>query len=108
MIDLDKPLELITGGENKREKRKEKDRWSLLPWEAVREVVRAFTFGAAKHDKDGAIGYHTVDPEERFNAAMRHIAEHKCGVRADHESGLHPLAHAAASLLIVIWHELKE
>jgi hypothetical protein len=85
-----------------------KDRWSLVPWESMRQVVRAFTFGAAKHDKPGVIGYRTADPEMYFDAAMRHIAEYRCGTRADHETGLHPLAHAAASLLVVIWHELKE
>lgn len=108
LIDLDRPMEPITGGESKRNGSKGKERWSLIPWRAMREVVKAFTAGAEKHDRDGKIGYLTANPVDYFDAAMRHISEYQCGVRTDHETQLHPLAHAAASLLIVIWHELKE
>jgi hypothetical protein len=74
-----------------------KPRWSLMPWRALLQVSRAMTLGAAKH---GDLSYRAADADAYFDAAMRHLTAWRCGETADPETGLHPLAHAAADVLI--------
>lgn len=79
-----------------------KDRWSLLPVDAITEVVRAMETGASKH---GAHDWERGLPwSVYFDAAQRHLWAFQGGETADRDSGLHPLAHAAASLLILLAH----
>lgn len=80
----------------------EKDRWDLLPWGEVRDVVKVLTFGAGKY-KDN--NWQKVSNGERryFSAAMRHITARELGERIDPESGLPHLAHAICCLLFWLW-----
>lgn len=81
-----------------------KPRWSLLPMDAVEDVVRAITYGAAKYS-DG--NWQHVDPARYHDALFRHLKAWSCGERLDPESGLPHLAHAGASLLFVMWHDAR-
>lgn len=78
-----------------------KPRFSLLPTEALMQITDAFTFGAEKHKGDDftkSDSGRTVEGE--IDAVFRHICAYRCGCVADHETELHPLAHAAARLMI--------
>jgi len=79
-----------------------KDRWDLLPWKALTQVVKVVTYGARKY---GECNWQHVDRgQERYFAAMqRHIAAWRAGDATDDETGLHHLAHAACSALFLIW-----
>lgn len=80
----------------------EKPRWSLLPWEQVKQIVNVLTFGAKKYADDN---WQKV-PQSRdryFSALMRHITSWKSGERIDSESGLSHLAHAGCCLLFLMW-----
>lgn len=79
-----------------------KDRWGLLPWDAVREIVRVLTHGA----KEYAPGNWVHVPEARdryFEALMRHLtAWYYDGKTIDPQFGLHHLAHAGCDLLFLL------
>lgn len=74
-----------------------KNKWTLVPPEAMDDVVSVLTTGADKH---GDFGWEDRTADEYVDAAMRHISEYRKGVTADAETGKPPLAHAAADLLI--------
>lgn len=84
-----------------------KDPWTLLPWEAVREVVRVMKFGA---DRYGAQNWQRVEnAKKRYtDAAYRHLYAYQTGDHVDADSGLHTLGHAACCVLFVLWLELKK
>jgi len=73
----------------------------LNPPSALRAMARAMEEGAAKY---GAYNWreNEVREEVYISAALRHIAAYQDGERADPDSGHHPLAHAMASLAILI------
>jgi hypothetical protein len=69
---------------------------------AARAVVRVLTHGANKY----GVGNWQHVPEARdryFAAAMRHLIAWREGQLVDLDSGLPHLAHAAASLLFLLW-----
>lgn len=83
----------------------DKPRWGLLPWRAVEEIVKVFTFGARKYADDN---WKKV-PRRRsryFDALHRHLYAYQDGVRNDPDSGLHHLAHAGCCLLMLLWMDL--
>lgn len=75
--------------------------WSLLPLDAIEEVVKVMSFGAKKYTRDG---WRAVpNAEDRYLAAMfRHIRAHRSGEEFDEESGLPHLAHAATCLVFLL------
>lgn len=79
-----------------------KPRWDLLPVEEVEDVVKVFTFGAAKYQP---YNWQLVKGARwRYLSAMfRHVAEWMKGNRIDKETGLPHLAHAATNLLFLAW-----
>jgi dATP/dGTP diphosphohydrolase, N-terminal len=79
----------------------EKPRPSLVPAGATMAVAAAFTHGAHKY---APFGWRTVpNGRERYlDAALRHIYAYMNGEVLDPESKLPPLAHAVASLMIVM------
>ena len=84
-----------------------KDRWDLLPWAEVRDIVRVLTHGAQKYADDNWKA--VPDAWDRyFAAAHRHLIAHRLGERLDPESGLPHLAHAACCLLFLAWFERDE
>lgn len=73
----------------------------LNPPSALRAMARAMENGAEKY---GPYNWreNEVRAEVYISAALRHIAAYQDGERADPDSGAHPLAHAMASLAILI------
>lgn len=76
----------------------------LVPRDALEAVGRVFAHGASKHSPHGwrsiARGYH-------YGKAASHMHEYLRDVSVDADSGEHPLAHAAARLLMVLALELE-
>lgn len=79
-----------------------KDRWDLLTWEQIVEVVKVLTDGALVYGDDN---WQRVPNAKRryFAAMMRHIDAWKRGEKQDKKSGHHPLAHAVCSALFLMW-----
>lgn len=78
----------------------DKPRWDLLPLVAASDVVNVLTFGARKYAPDN--WRHVPDARRRyFAAAMRHLVAWMGGEKADAESGLPHLAHAACCVLFL-------
>lgn len=79
-----------------------KDRWDLLPWEEVRDVVKVLTKGAEKYGEEN---WQAVpEAEDRyFAAAHRHLVEWRTGDCLDPDDGLPHLAHAVCCLLFLMW-----
>lgn len=77
-----------------------KPRMDLLPADALRGVAEAFTHGISKHDDRGWEGGAPWGACH-LAAALRHIGEWQMGMEIDQESGLSPLDHAAARLLML-------
>ena len=76
-----------------------KPMYHTAPTYGIEEMIKVFTYGANKY---GAFNHHDGIEYCRYvNAAVRHINDYLQGEDID-ESGLPHLAHAAASLLIVV------
>jgi len=84
-----------------------KPRPSLLPWEAIEEVLKVLEFGAQKYAPDN---WRYIPDAKRhyWDAAMRHLITHKNGEQIDAESERSHLAHAACCVLFMLALELKE
>lgn len=80
--------------------------YSLLPWAALDETVRALTYGASKYSRDNWCRVPDY-PQRYLAAALRHITAHARGEERDPESGLHHLAHGVVSLMFILEGELK-
>ena len=75
--------------------------WSLLPFKAVEQVIGVLMYGAVKYDRDN---WKKVEnwQERYWNAAIRHLVDHKKGEDLEPESGLTHLAHACCCLLFLL------
>lgn len=83
-----------------------KDRWELLPIGPARAVVHVLMYGAVKYGPDN--WQHVPEARDRyFGAALRHLLAWREGQLVDPESGLPHLAHAACSLLFLLWFDDK-
>ena len=78
----------------------EKDRWALLPYGPIREIVQVLTFGSRKY---GDWNWIKVDNsrERYFSAAMRHLTAWWEGEPNDPETGYSHLSHAGTCLLFL-------
>jgi len=84
----------------------EKDRWDLLPTDAVRGVVRVLTFGAKKYgDRNWEKG---MDWGRLYAAALRHMTAWWEGETRDPETGHSHLWHAATCILFLCAFELRD
>jgi hypothetical protein len=82
-----------------------KDPWELLPWDALREVVKVLAFGANKYEErnwEKGMAYGRL-----YGAALRHLTSWWEGEEADHETGLSHLAHACCCVLFLLAFELR-
>ena len=79
-----------------------KERWSLLPWQQVKDIVKVLTFGARKYS-DGNWMRVSNARDRYFSAAMRHIEAWSNHEKLDPESGFTHLAHAACCILFLMW-----
>lgn len=85
----------------------DKPDFTLIPPFSIEEVAKVFTYGAKKYEPFGWLFVeHAID---RYLAAtLRHVFSYLQDMdKVDEESGLSPLAHAAASLLIACEHEIR-
>lgn len=74
--------------------------WTLLPWEAIEEVVAVLGVGAEKYEKWNwckGFAYTRLGA-----AALRHIISWLRGEDRDPETGLSHLAHAICCLLFLL------
>lgn len=83
----------------------DKLRYSLIPWSALKEVVKVLEFGAKKYAVDN---WKQIDPQRYKDAAMRHLVTILEGEWLDEESQLPHAAHCICCLLFIIWFKLNE
>lgn len=81
-------------------------RYDLIPAEALEEIAKVFTHGAATYgDWNWAQGMDT----DRFYAALfRHLMDWRQGRRTDPDSRLRQLAQVATNAIFLLCYELKE
>jgi hypothetical protein len=74
---------------------------SMISRESLEEIALAFAYGANKYGRDNYKGGLAFT---RFaDAALRHLIAYVSGEDKDPESGLSHLAHAGASICMLIW-----
>lgn len=81
---------------------KGKIRYSLLPWDVVRELVKVYEFGCGKYDKDNwkkGMSWSRV-----YDSLMRHLQSFWEGEELDPESGLHHLSHVIWNAVTLLWY----
>jgi hypothetical protein len=82
-------------------------RYDLVPMDALDEVVKRFTHGAAKYAPEN---WQAVeDAVNRYSAAlMRHYSAYRQGERMDPEApGLSHIGAVAWNALVLVWFELQ-
>ena len=78
-----------------------KDEWYLMPWPALRKILRVLMYGAKKYEPFN--WKHVSDPKTRYiNATLRHLIAYAEGEEIDPESGHHHLAHAGCNILFLL------
>lgn len=84
-----------------------KTRFSLLPWDALREVAAVREYGVKTYGSEHC--WQEVEPRRYVDALLRHGAEIvENGILAcDEESGLLHTAHIACNALFLTWFALR-
>lgn len=81
-------------------------KYELIPIEALREIVKVYTFGANKYgDRNWEQG---MDWGRMYGAAQRHLNEYAGRNDVDSESGLYHLAHAATCIMMLLQYQIKD
>ena len=83
-------------------------KWSLLPFEELKDVVRVLMKGAEKYSADN---WKKCNDVTRYkDALMRHVIAYVSGEKEDYEFGFSHLAHAVCNCLFLMWfdHHKKE
>ena len=76
-------------------------KWSLLPFEELKDVVKVLMRGAEKYSADN---WKKCDDTTRYkDALMRHVIAYVSGDKMDEEFGLSHLAHAVCNCLFLMW-----
>lgn len=82
-----------------------KDPWDLVPFDAVREIVKVLAFGAKKYsERNWEAGMAWSRP---FSACMRHLTAWWEGEDKDPETGISHLAHAGCCVLFLLAYSLR-
>jgi hypothetical protein len=92
----------VTSNENPIKHDGSKPRMSLVPQTALVEVAKVMTFGAEKYSEENYLKGEMLDPKRVIDAGLRHINSYLLGESSDIESSLHPLGHAAASIMMAL------
>lgn len=82
-----------------------KANWSLMPFEALEEVVKVLEFGSVKYAAHNWRLGRGLGTLRVLNSALRHLFSYIGGERTDPESGLSHLAHATCNLLFAIYYD---
>lgn len=79
----------------------EKPDYSLIPPNALNDLAKVLTYGAAKYDREN---WRKLDDLQNryFAAAQRHMWAVRSGEPFDPETGIHHMAHAVASLMFIL------
>ena len=96
---------LVIGKNGGKKCNKYKNRLELLPWEALLEVGKVLTFGAAKYEDEN---WKKVEPKNFRGAILRHYADNEIGEDYDKETGLLHYAHMACNALFLLYLKIKE
>ena len=72
--------------------------WSLIPLDAVEEVVKVMTFGAKKYQRNNWV---KVEPERYLAALLRHLTAIQKGEAVDRDSGLPHISHVACNAIFL-------
>jgi len=75
---------------------------SIIPRCALEAEAEAFAHGARKYGRGNY--KNGFDWSRLIDATMRHVVAFNAGENLDAESGLSHLAHARASLAMLLWH----
>lgn len=76
-------------------------RWSLMPFNELKDVVKVLMKGAEKYSPDN---WKKCDDTTRYkDALMRHVVAYVSGDKIDEEFGLSHLAHAMCNCLFLMW-----
>jgi hypothetical protein len=82
-----------------------KDPWNLVPWDAVRGIVKVLRFGAGKYgERNWENGMAWSRP---FSALQRHLTAWWEGDAKDPETGYSHLWHAGCCLFFLISYEIR-
>lgn len=82
-----------------------KDPWQLMPWDAVRGIVKVLAFGAGKYtERNWEAG---MDWSRPFAALQRHLVAWWNREGVDPETGYSHLWHAGCCALFLIAFELR-
>ena len=75
--------------------------YTLVPFEALDEIVKVLMFGAKKYDRDN---WRYVDNAMQRDAAaaFRHTTAHNKGATPDPETGISHLAHVGCCILFML------
>lgn len=79
----------------------EKPPLDLVTLEFLEETAKALGFGAEKYGRHNFKG--GIEHSRLLAACLRHVNQYNAGQDNDPESGLSHLAHAAASLNMLVW-----
>ncbi len=82
----------------------DKLRYDLVQPVMLEQLAKALHNGAKKY---GDQNYKFVENHRYVAALMRHLQAYRKGEEADHDSGLHPLAHVMACAAILLQKELE-
>lgn len=84
----------------------QKIRWDLVPYDAVNEIAKVLTFGAAKYEaRNWEKG---MDWSRAFGALQRHLTRWFHGQDKDKETRLTHLANAGCCLFFLLSWELRK
>lgn len=103
MYAPNKPEELLKKGGVKYDQGKLD--WSLLPIEPMAEVIKVYTLGANKYERENwrkGMDWHRV-----FSALMRHAWAWWGGEKYDPVDGQHHLSSVVWCALTLMWYEIK-
>lgn len=84
------------------DKKRSKNRWSLIPWSEMEEVAEIMTLGAKKYDVDN---WKKLDIPTYQDALLRHVTAYMRGEKQDREDGYSHLAHAICNCMFLSWFE---
>jgi len=79
-----------------------KDRWDLVPWDVMQDIVKVLTYGSKKYTPDN---WKQVEPyrERYFAACLRHLSAWRNGELINKETKLPHIVHAITDLIFIAW-----
>lgn len=79
------------------------NRTSELPWNALEQVCRVFTYGCIKYQRDNYKLAPGLPLESYVQSMWRHTVSYLKGEENDTDSGLPNLAHLACNCFMYLW-----